>query len=103
MTIKSAFARAMRKTLNKGYKPLKGFTVVSFASVIRDEHSFVEFRVKKDGEDKELRADIALNDILFDTDWARLLWGEELGLVNLCGMVTCPTTPERLKYLGEHL
>lgn len=79
MTIKSSFARALRKTLKQGYIPLKGYKVVSFASIIREEHGYVDLRVVKpdDESKKQLRAHISINDILFDPEFARLLWGEE--------------------------
>lgn len=104
VTIKSSFGKAIRKVLAQGYKPLKGFQVSTFSTNIRDEHSFVEFIVVRDGDllRKELRADIAISDIIFDPAFAKLLWGEDWEM-RLSEMVTYLTTVERLKYLCEHL
>ncbi len=79
MTIEQTFTRAFRKALKKGYDPVPGAKVTSVTVRLQtNTASWVSLIVKRISDGKQMGITIGLNDIIFDQDFARAVYGSEM-------------------------
>lgn len=77
MTLEETISKKINKALKKGYVPVPGAEVVTFAVTLQTTSaSYVDFQVKT-AEEKVMQLLVGLNDIIFDHGFAKALWGED--------------------------